>query len=326
MFFNEPIGFKNSCGVKATLESIAYYPYHIHNDILEIICVIDGKYEISIDAHDHMLSYGDVYFFNPKNSHKLKKAADNCILLTVHIDLNYYKNFFKNFDGSGNYDITGDYFICDSFRYENKYSLNTKYLRFLLTKIYTEYSSEKTSDHAVEKLTKEFLLHILNNYRNYIYAKLDDNKYVLVQHSNISGDNTGIERIHRIIDYIYEHSREKIMLDDLAAIEHLNPNYLSPYIKKILGLSFTELLSVTRCEDAEILLGTTSKTLDEIAREVGFSNRNHLANQFKKWFHKTPSQYRKDIRNDLSEDSSIKFDNFDYDFARLILESYLDGY
>lgn len=206
MLFNEPVGFKNNCGVKATLESIAYYPYHMHENVLEVICVLDGRYEISVDVHDHILSYGDVYFFNPQNSHKLKKAADNCILLTVHIDLSYYKNFFKNFTGDNNFDITEEFFICDSFRYENKYSLNTKYLRFLLTKIYMEYCSENFSEHMLEKLTKDFLSHILNNYRNYIYARIDENRYAVIQH-DINEDSA---RIYRIIDYITDHFHEKV--------------------------------------------------------------------------------------------------------------------
>ena len=322
MLFAEPIGFKNSCGVKATLESISYYPYHMHEDILEIICIINGSYDISVDVHNHTLSYGDIYFFNTRNSHKIKKANGNCIILTVHIDLNHYKDYFRDFDGSGSFDISEQFFICDSFQYENKYSLNTKHLRFLMAKIYMEYSSENASNHRLENLTREFLSHILTHYRNYIYARLDDGTYAVVQHDNISGS----ERIYRIIDYIYSHFSEKLTLADIAGAEFLNPSYLSTYIKQASGLTFTELLSLARCEAAERLLGNTSKTLDEIAREVGFSTRNHLTNQFKKWFCKTPSQYRRDIIADLSEDSTIQFDSFDYEFAMLIMNSYLDGY
>lgn len=323
MLFNELIGFKNNCGVRAALENISYYPYHMHSSILEVVCVLGGKYEISVDAHDHMISYGDVYFFNARNSHKLKKADDNCILLTVHIDLNHYREFFKNFDGSGSYDITDDYFVCDSFRHKSDYSCCFKYLRFLLAKIYTEYSSDSCSEQVLETLAKEFITHILSHYRNYIYARLDSGKYVLVQ--NVEGTIPDTDRIQRIIDYIYYHFSEKIMLEDLAAMEHLHPNYLSAYIKKTLGLGFTELVSITRCENAEILLGNTVKSLDDIAFEVGFSNRTHLTNQFKKWFSKTPARYRREIAADFSGDSTMQFDTFDYNLAVSILNSYLKG-
>lgn len=326
MLYNEPIGFKNSCGVKATLESIAYYPCHMHDGILEVICVLDGKYEIACDAYDHLLSYGDVYFFNSNNSHKIKKADHgNCILLTVHIDLNHYKSYFKNFDGSENYDIMSDFFICDSFRHENKYSLNEKYLRFLLAKLYMEYSSG-ASELSIENITRKLISYCLLHYHNYFYASTRNGKHVIIQRNNDNKTEDKSNRIYRIIDYIYDHSREKTSLDDIATVEYLNPSYLSSYIKKKSGLNFSEILSIARCEDAQQLLGKTDKTLDQIAREVGFSNRNHLTNQFKKWFHKTPSQYRSDLIADFSEDSTIQFDTFDYDFAKLILDSYLDGY
>ena len=62
MLFNEPVGFKNNCGVRAALEDITYYPYHVHQDILETVCVLDGKYHIFNGVHELMLSSGDVYF------------------------------------------------------------------------------------------------------------------------------------------------------------------------------------------------------------------------------------------------------------------------
>ena len=36
-----------------------------------------------------------------------------------------------------------------------------------------------------------------------------------------------IERMSRIIPYIYEHHEEKITLEDLAEIEHLSTYYIS---------------------------------------------------------------------------------------------------
>lgn len=51
----------------------------------------------------------------------------------------------------------------------------------------------------------------------------------------------------------------------------------------------------------------------------------YLTNQFKKWFGKTPSQYRKELEDDLASDST-KFESFDYEYAVKIINSYLDGY
>lgn len=326
MQFNEFVGFKSSCGVKACLESIVYYPYHLHSTVLEIICVLNGKFHISDCAHDHILSHGDVYFFNAKDSHKIERLEKNSVLLTVHMDLEHFRPMFRKFQGN-DYDILEmSYFICDSFQYPDQYSLDIKHLRFLLAKIYMEYHSDCFSDHRLEELGKEFLVYILEHYQNYLYSKLEDGKYVIIKRDVFRENPADYEKIYDIIDFIYENFRRKVTLDEIAEREFLNPSYLSTYIKRSSGLTFSEILALARCEEAERLLSDTDKTMDQIAEEVGFSNRSHLTNQFKKWFHKSPSQYRKNIRQDLLGSGNIRYDTFDYDFAMKIINAYLDGY
>lgn len=325
MLFNEPVGFKNNCGVRAALEDITYYPYHVHQDILETVCVLDGKYHIFNGVHELMLSSGDVYFFNPRDCHKLERVSDSGILLTVQIDLNRYKNHYRRFDKNGRYDITRDsFFICDSFRYENKSYLDIRHLRFLLARMLRLYRIG--SDLDLEGLTKEFLSHILDHYQDYYYTRLEDGRYMIVQQETPVYSHARYKRIYRILDYLYENARQKITLKEVAEKEYLNPSYLSTHIKQVSGLTFSQFLSITRCEDAEAMLRNTEKTIDKIAREVGFSDRNHLTNQFRRWFFKTPAQYRRELLADLSHKDRVRFDTFDQDLADLIIESYLDSY
>lgn len=327
MLYNEIIGFKNNCGVKAILENLIYYPFHVHENILEIVCIIDGKYKIYNGAHQHFISHGDVYFFNSSDSHKIERISDAGIILTIHIDLKHYSGYFKNYNEQNNYDIIKEapFFICDSFIYDNKYSLAIKHLRFLVAKVYQEYFNDNYSEYRLEAVTKELIEYLLNNHQNYLYAQLGNGEYVLIQKEHSHLDEKS-KRVYRLVDYIFFHSHEKVTLEDLAQKEFLNTAYLSTYIKQKIGLTFSEFLSITRCEAAERLLGMTSKNTSEIANEVGFSDRNHLSRQFQKWFSKTPSQYRKEIQADLAGDGKSTFDTFDYEFALRIIEGYLDGY
>lgn len=328
MQFNEIVGFKLNCGIKSVLESISHYPFHIHTSVLEIICVINGRFKISDTARDYILSYGDVYFFNNEDAHKIEKLDPDSILLTTYIDLEHYRPFYTFFHNNEDYDLvsTAAYFICDSFADDNKYSIDIRYLRFLLAKIYTEYSSSSPSEHELESLGKQLLDHILENYQDYAYSKSGEGKYIIVNRDNIHIHDKKYKRVYDIIDYIYAHSREKLTLREIASMEYLNPSYLSTYIKKASGLTFSEILSVARCEEATMLLGDTDKSMDEIATMVGFANRSNLTVQFKKWFSKTPAQYRRNIRADLSRSSNIKYDSFDYSLAIMVINAYLDGY
>ncbi len=326
MQFNELIGFKSGCGIRAVLENIRYYPFHLHTGILEIICIINGKVKICDSAHDHILSYGDVYFFNNSDPHKIEALTPDSIILTLHIDLEHYKQFFTGFEDGG-YDLVSQpYFICDSFRYEDKYSVDIKYLRFLIAKIYTEYVKEDFSDYTLERTGIQLLTHSLLNYLNYSYSKVEGNRYIIIKRDITSGNHLEYRRLYKIIDYIYDHFREKITLKDIAANEYLNPSYLSSYIKQTCGLTFSEILSIARCEEAARLLSDTDKTVDQIASDVGFANRSNLNVQFKKLFFKTPARYRKNIQADLLRSNSISYESFDYDFAKKIINAYLDGY
>ena len=50
MQYTEQIGYKSEARIKARLESIEYYPFHIHENSLEIICVLNGTVEICDSA------------------------------------------------------------------------------------------------------------------------------------------------------------------------------------------------------------------------------------------------------------------------------------
>ncbi len=315
MQYDESIGFKLTSRVKVMLESIIYYPFHLHKNCIEIITVLNGSMLISDSALNHTLGYGDVFIFNANDPHKIMSNDENNIVMTIQIDRDYYKQFF--------HDLENAYFICDSFSENGTYSLEIIYLRFLLAKLYTLYSIAAPSDLEIEKTTIDLLRLLLDQYQYYTYKRNENGRYEIILQRNINETKT---RVYKIIDYITAHYKEKISLENIAAIEYLSISYLSRYIKEASGLSFSEILSLTRCEEAERLLSATNKTVDQIAVEVGFANRKHLYTQFMRWFSKSPSEYRKSILSDLKNKSKIKLRPFDYDYAKMIIDIYLSGY
>ena len=314
--FRENIGFRLNSRVKASLESIAHYPVHMHTSAIEIICVLDGVVSISDSALNHKLSPGDVYIFNAKDPHKIITVSEKNIILTVQIDIDYYKRHFKRLDMT--------YFICDSFINKEQLAGELRYLRFLLAQIYTEYRSKEINESRLESLTRELLSFLTEQFQYYTYSKSQENSYDIVRRQEMKAEDPYYNRIYDIIDYIYENFRRKIRLEDIAKREFLSIYYLSRYIKKACGLSFSELVSIARCEEAERLLGATNKTIDEIALEVGFANRKHLATYFKDWFHMAPSEYRRSLSLRSGGRLNPQYGSYDGEYAASALEACLN--
>lgn len=315
MQYIEKIGYKTSAGIKAKVESMEYYPFHLHDDAIEIICVLNGTVKISDSAASYTLKYGDVHIFNKNDPHKIESDYPDNILLTIQIDCPHYMRHFDELDDA--------YFICDTYAERDLYAVDIKHLRFQLARIYREYSGDY-SDILLEDMAKELLRLLLSQFCQYVY-KSDENRAAnIVRLQNIDHIYKNYERMYRIVDFVYTNFRKKLYLKDIAEREFLSEEHISRDLKETLGLSFTQLISLTRCEEAARQLSSTKRTVDQIAEDVGFANRKHLATQFKRWYQQTPSEYRTSILKDLSSDSKVRLRPFDYDYANVLLEMYLD--
>jgi AraC-like DNA-binding protein len=199
-------------------------------------------------------------------------------------------------------------------------------LRFLLASLYFEYSKKTYSDLSLESLAKELLNILLEDFQHYKYVPIPTGGFEIIRQTKGMLSNSTNLRIYKTIDYICQNYQKKLKLEDIAAKEYISVSHLSRCIKQVSGMTFSQLLSLTRCEEAERLLCYTKKTVDAIANEVGFSTRKELAINFNKWYKKTPSAFRNDLIPDLEKIKGKTCNTFDYNFAILILNTYLDGY
>lgn len=99
--------------------------------------------------------------------------------------------------------------------------------------------------------------------------------------------------IDRSIRYIRANYGEELTLNDLAAVANLSAYYYAHSFKERTGYSPIEFLTNTRLEQTKILLARTTKTVAEIADEVGYASSTSLINMFIKKTGITPKQYRR---------------------------------
>lgn len=102
--------------------------------------------------------------------------------------------------------------------------------------------------------------------------------------------------IQDAIQYIRANVGKPITLDELARVAKLSPYYFSHSFKRQSGFSPMEYVINTRVDRAKILLARTSKPVEEIAYEVGYSSSSSFINLFVKREGISPARYRKESR------------------------------
>lgn len=100
--------------------------------------------------------------------------------------------------------------------------------------------------------------------------------------------------IEDAIHYIREHVGKQITLEELARVAKLSPYYFLHTFKQQTGFSPMEYVINTRIERAKSLLVQTTKSVSEIAYEVGYLSSGSLINLFIKRVGISPKQYRRE--------------------------------
>jgi AraC-like DNA-binding protein len=115
------------------------------------------------------------------------------------------------------------------------------------------------------------------------------------------------EVIGKMVRYIDKNYMKKITLDDLAKASHYNRNYVSQLFKIHLAINFYDYLTRIRLREATLELGRSDKNISDIAMANGFSDIKAFNKIFKSNFGKTPTEYRKQLNDDITKnDISFK--------------------
>lgn len=102
-----------------------------------------------------------------------------------------------------------------------------------------------------------------------------------------------MRQIRTALTYINQHYRENPGLEEIAGACNVNKYHLCHTFKEITGATMLEFLNNVRLSKAHSLLMDTGYSMEEIARETGFSSSLNLSRVFKKAYGMAPTQFRK---------------------------------
>lgn len=100
------------------------------------------------------------------------------------------------------------------------------------------------------------------------------------------------ERMKRVFEFILNHFREEIRVEQIASIAGLAPAAFCRYFKRRTRKSFVEYLNELRIGHARKLLNNVDLSVGQIGLECGFNNVSHFHRQFKLHTGMTPLRYQ----------------------------------
>jgi two-component system response regulator YesN len=108
-------------------------------------------------------------------------------------------------------------------------------------------------------------------------------------------DNT-LQAVYAVSEYIQNHFKEKVTIEDIAASVHLNGSYTSHLFRKTFGYTITDYLTYVRLENAKIVLADPTSNINDAAVESGFSDVSYFSRVFKKIEGISPREYKNKLK------------------------------
>ena len=99
--------------------------------------------------------------------------------------------------------------------------------------------------------------------------------------------------IYPALDYVEEHYRDHITLDDAAKLTGYAKTYFCKHFKRVTGVSFHQYLNRYRISVACLLLEDPGLSVANIAEMTGFSSAKLFCRIFKETTNMTTSQYQR---------------------------------
>lgn len=300
---------KKGINLKLYIYRNASYHYNWHKDI-ELLTVINGEVEVSIDGENRILGTDDVFLINSNLGHATLARKSNSITMLLRIDPDFFKEYYP--------EIEHIHFDCSS-NESNRYREQFVRLRSHLASMIL-CSLEDTQEYRF--LFKSELYSL-------VYEIVSNYPPISITSKNFVIESNRQKIIKRITEYIDKNYKQKISLDDIAEIGNYNRNYVSHLFKSHIGINFYDYMTRIRLREATLELGKNEKTISEVALTNGFPDIKSFNKAFKSSFGKTPTEYINQLNDDIIKYDSIfhrEYVDVSDEFVMKKVRSYLIDY
>lgn len=245
---------------KKVMGFYAFAPtFHSH---MEILYVISGNINVSIDGITKTLSPGQLSIVFPYSVHSYERS-DNAEVIIVMFSPASVESFEK---------------LLLSHKPQNPYTDADKNIYYLLLKI-----SELAKD--TNEISAKTVYGYLTAALGEIIAKLE------LRH--IEDYNADV--VKKVLSYCSEHFCEDITIESISKALYISKSYVTKVFSSKLHFPFREYVNTLRISKAKKLLQETDKKIIEIMYDCGFRNQSSFNRIFFNMCGTDPRSYRKNF-------------------------------
>jgi YesN/AraC family two-component response regulator len=105
-------------------------------------------------------------------------------------------------------------------------------------------------------------------------------------------DQSYHSKIIALIKSYVDENYNRVTLDDVAELVHMNPTYVSKYFKQRTGQKFSDYVISVKMKKAADLLNDIRYRICDVSNMVGYENAKNFSTTFKKYYGKNPKEFR----------------------------------
>lgn len=277
-------------------------PAHWH-EYMEILMIISGHLTAVIQAKTYELSSGDILIINSNDIHMTQTSASKTDYILLQISARSLQQFFPNFASlhfvtwiprnaaSACSDAAES--LASVSPPSDSIALNDRTVSihlspaFYLLEMLDIYEKKENGYPLLFTARLHDLLYCL--YKNYSYWLTPDSQ---------KAAHRDILRIIQTMDWVGEHYREPLTLDDAAGNLGLSREYFCRIFKKYTGQTFLEYVNDIRVMRFHDELLYSDDSITNLMSSHGISNYKIFLRTFKKLYGETPQKMRKQLSAD----------------------------
>lgn len=253
-----------------------------HHTFFEMAYIYDGTCVHRINDKDLVLSTGDLIVIPPDTDHSVSAFSDDTIMFNVMLRKDTLRVILYNFMNTRN--VLSSFFMDNIYaRHANDYILfqtgQDLPMQEAFIRMYWEsINKEKYYYQAITHTLTLCLFLLIRNYERSVImprfaSRTDSQGYGIIQFIRRNYKNISLKKVSEKFNY--------------------SPEHISRLIKSSTGMTYSQLLTKIRMDEACNLLSATNMTVSAISASLGFLNQEHFIRKFKKYANMTPTAYRK---------------------------------